>query len=184
MFGSLKEIIFYNSQEEVLSKFSELNNSFAKAKGSNMAIAQIPRSFIDSLILIALVGLLLFTKIKNVDPAVFFATFSIYGIAALKLLPAFQNIFYFSHEIYVRLPYLKNISDLFLEFDQSLKIKSNNYKEPIIIEDSIVFKDISFKHLNANAHSLENINLSIKNHEKIAIAVSYTHLTLPTNREV
>ena len=169
MFGSLKEIIFYNSQEEVLSKFSELNNSFAKAKGSNMAIAQMPRSFIDSLILIALVGLLLFTKIKNVDPAVFFATFSIYGIAALKLLPAFQNIFYFSHEIYVRLPYLKNISDLFLEFDQSLKIKSNNYKEPIIIEDSIVFKDISFKHLNANAHSLENINLSIKNHEKIAI---------------
>ena len=100
MFGSLKEIIFYNSQEEVLSKFSELNNSFAKAKGSNMAIAQMPRSFIDSLILIALVGLLLFTKINNVDPTVFFATFSIYGIAALKLLPAFQNIFYFSHEIY------------------------------------------------------------------------------------
>ena len=36
-FFTEKEIIFYNSQEEVLSKFSELNNSFAKAKGSNMA---------------------------------------------------------------------------------------------------------------------------------------------------
>lgn len=169
MFGSLKEIIFYNSHEEVLSKFSELNNSFAKAKGSNMALAQMPRSFIDSLILIALVGLLLFTKINNVDPTIFFATFSIYGIAALKLLPAFQNIFYFSHEIYVRLPYLKNISDLFLEIDKTIKVKSKNDEKPIIIEDSIVFKDISFKYMNSNVHSLESINISIKNHEKIAI---------------
>jgi HlyD family secretion protein len=169
MFGSLKEIIFYNSHKEVLSKFSELNHSFAKAKGSNMALAQMPRSFIDSLILIALVGLLLFTKINNVDPTIFFATFSIYGIAALKLLPAFQNIFYFSHEIYVRLPYLKNISDLFLEIDQTIKIRTNDDEKPIIIKDSIVFKDISFKYMDANVHSLESINLSIKNHEKIAI---------------
>ena len=68
--------------------------------------------------------------------------------------------------------------NLYLEdFLQSL-FTMVNLTEPIIIEDSIVFKDISFKHLNANAHSLENINLSIKNHEKIAI-VGLGYVGLP-----
>lgn len=169
IFGSLKEIIFYGTHEKVLSNFSELNHSYAKAKGSNMALAQIPRSIIDSLILIALVSLLLFTQIQNLDPTIFFSTISIYGIAALKLLPAFQNIFYFSHEIYVRFPYLENISNLFLKIKQNKKSDSVRNQSSSKMSQTIEFRNISFRYPDSNNNSLDSINLSINLAEKIAI---------------
>ena len=55
MFGSIKEIIFYNSRSRVLSSFDGMNIKVASSEGINMYLAQIPRFIIDSLLLLSLI---------------------------------------------------------------------------------------------------------------------------------
>ena len=102
MIGSLKEILFYKNSADVLKNISKHNLSYARVRGENMAYAQLPRFFIDSFLLISLVFILLYMQLSGSNPILFFSTISIFGIAGLKLLPAFQNIFYFAHEINTR----------------------------------------------------------------------------------
>ena len=169
MFGALKEISFYRSGSQVLENISMHNARYAAAKADNMAFSQIPRFIIDSLILIMLVGLLIYMQFNSIEPAIFFATISVFGIAGLKLLPAFQNIFYFAHEINSRAAYIENISKLSLLginiFDNFES--SDELTQPSI--QSLLFKNICYKYPQSKSQALKNLNISINRGEKIAL---------------
>ena len=169
MFGALKEISFYRSGPQVLENISMHNARYAAAKSDNMAFSQIPRFIIDSLILIMLVGLLIYMQFNSIEPAIFFATISVFGIAGLKLLPAFQNIFYFAHEINSRAAYIENISKLSL---LGINIFDNFESSDESIQPSIqslLFKNICYKYPQSKSQALKNLNLSISRGEKIAL---------------
>ena len=167
MFGSIKEIIFYNTKHRVLHDFDGMNAAIAQAEGVNMYLAQIPRFIIDSLLLIALVLFAAFYSSYGLTASSFIAAASIYGVAGLKLLPAFQNVFYFGSEIQARSKYLNNIMQLI-----------NNIKDhpiPKLIEgkasshQSIQFQDVSFSYLSESKKALKNLTIEIKAGKKIAL---------------
>jgi len=163
MFGSIKEISFFGGQAKVLSSLEKTYLDLAYLKGNNFALSQIPRFIIDSIILILLVLGIAFASTVGDDLTNFFATVSVYGVAALKLLPAFQNVFYFSHEINARIPHLSNVS----------KLLANNVHFESIKTDEVTFsKEILFKNVSFSWDGSENksqLNLQIKKGEKIAI---------------
>ena len=163
MFGSIKEISFFGGQAKVLSSLEKTYLDLAYLKGNNFALSQIPRFIIDSIILILLVLGIAFASTAGDDLTNFFATVSVYGVAALKLLPAFQNVFYFSHEINARIPHLSNVS----------KLLANNVHFESIKTDEVTFsKEILFKNVSFSWDGSENksqLNLQIKKGEKIAI---------------
>ncbi len=163
MFGSIKEISFFGGQAKVLSSLEKTYLDLAYLKGNNFALSQIPRFIIDSIILILLVLGIAFASTVGDDLTNFFATVSVYGVAALKLLPAFQNVFYFSHEINTRIPHLSNVS----------KLLANNVHFESIKTDEVTFsKEILFKNVSFSWDGSENksqLNLQIKKGEKIAI---------------
>jgi len=167
LFGSMKEIIVYGNQQKVLSSFNEINLKHAKAMGENYFLAQVPRFLIDSLLIILLVLMAVVVNYLTLNANEFFATFAVFGIASLKLLPAFQNIFNFSHEINMRIPYLYNAitifdkEKIFDSFDSEIsKI------EPI---DKVEFLNISFTYPNAPRPAIDAVNFSIHCGENIAI---------------
>ena len=167
MFGSIKEIIFYNNQQNVLLDFQETNIGLAKAEGINTALAYIPRFIIDSVLLILLIVSAIFAASTGLDNTSYFLTLSVYGIAAMKLLPAFQNIFYFSHEINSRYPYLQNIIALLEKspFDEEEDIP----KKAFSFDNEIALKKISFQYKGAKKLSLDSININILPKDRIAI---------------
>ena len=168
MFGSLKEIFFYDNRIDVLKNISSHNMAYAKSKASNGAYAQMPRSIVDSLILLSLISLLLYLESQNLHPELFFSTISIFGIAALRLLPAFQNIFYFAHQINARTASLDNLYQLNLANEKNLKQK--NLASDCLDRDfqSIEFKNISYKYPSASKFSLNNISFKLERGKKIA----------------
>ena len=93
-----------------------------------MYLAQIPRFIIDSLLLIALVLFAAFYSTQEISGNSFLMNISIYGVAGLKLLPAFQNIFYFASEIQARSKYLNNITPLInkITTQERFKLLENN----------------------------------------------------------
>ncbi len=164
MFGSLKEIIFFGSQTKVLSSLDKTHLDLAYVQGNNLALSQIPRFLIDSLILIILViGIATLTSGVGDDLTNFFTTASIYGIAALKLLPAAQQIFYYSNEINSRIPYLSNVTELLVKNAHFENIET----EEVTFSREILFKNVSFSWDGSENKSL--LNLKIKKGEKIAV---------------
>ena len=48
VFGSFKEIIFYNNQKTVIANFKQVDSNLATLKGLNMSLAYMPRFYIDA----------------------------------------------------------------------------------------------------------------------------------------
>tara|TARA_B110000263_G_scaffold84377_1_gene73796 strand:+ start:1357 stop:3144 length:1788 start_codon:yes stop_codon:yes gene_type:complete len=167
MFGSIKEIIFYNSKDKVLEDFDEMNIKMATSEGMNMYLAQIPRFIIDALLLIALVLFAAFYSTQGLSANNFIMTVSVYGVAGLKLLPAFQNIFYFASEIQARSKYLNNIVPLIKDIkvdkvSESLEMRNH-------FSQSIQFKNVSFSYGAELKKAIANLSIEIQAGKKIAI---------------
>ena len=168
LFGSMKEIIVYGNQQKVLLSFNETNMKHAQAMGENYFLAQVPRFLIDSLLIILLVMIAVIVNSMSLNSNEFFTTFAIFGIASLKLLPAFQNIFNLSHEINMRLPHLFNARIIFEKEKSTSDPYAGNLSSAEKIQ-KIQFENISFSYLNASRPAINSINLSINNGENIAI---------------
>lgn len=168
MFGSLKEILFYDNQNIVVENISFHNQKYAEAKGRNIAYAQMPRSIIDSLILFMLMVALVYLQLQDLNPEMFFSTISVFGVAALRLLPAFQNIFYYAHEINSRNASLKNLYDLKIVPKANI-LKSS--EKPITAKffKSIELRNISYKYPSAHSLALKDISFRLDRGQKIAL---------------
>lgn len=166
--GSIKEIIFYGNQYEVIKDFHNANDIHAKGMGENYFLAQVPRFLIDTILLIILVIGAVVVNVMSFSAIDFFTTISIYGIASLKLLPAFQNIFNFAHEIYIRMPYLQNVIKIFAasNFNHSKGSYDSNRKLTI---NSLEFKDVSFSYNESSKPSSKKINVNIESGDRVAV---------------
>jgi ABC-type bacteriocin/lantibiotic exporter with double-glycine peptidase domain len=167
LFGAMKEIIVYGNQQKVLSSFDEINLEHARAMGENYFLAQVPRYLIDSLLIILLVLIAVIVNQLSLNSNEFFTTFAVFGIASLKLLPAFQNIFNFSHEINMRLPYLSNAVTIFAK-DKAF-IEESSIKNKVDEIESVKFESVSFAYANALRPSINKINFVIEHGQNIAI---------------
>tara|TARA_B110000008_G_scaffold279316_1_gene325909 strand:- start:1630 stop:2919 length:1290 start_codon:yes stop_codon:yes gene_type:complete len=168
LFGSMKEIIIYGNQKDILDSFIAANEQHAHAMGENYFLAQAPRTLIDTMLIILLASASILINSISLNSIEFFTSFAVFGIAALKLLPAFQGIFNFTHEINMRMPYLINTVKIFSD-DELLESGSKNKFKEIDDIEKIECKNITFRYQSSNQDALKNINLSIKKGEKIAI---------------
>ena len=167
IFGSLKEIMFYGVQDKFLQDYKDADSSLAWAEGGNVYLSQIPRFLIDSIILILLVLGVLYLYGQGNNDILFFGTISVYGLASLKLLPAFQNIYYFYHEIVARQVQLKNILEISLLINDAKPEGREELGDPISSE--IAFKNVSFQYAKGDQSTLKNININISYGKNIAI---------------
>jgi len=167
IFGSFKEIILYNTQDKALSNFSEADSRQAYLKGINTSYGHMPRFYIDSALLLILILISMVISLNGVSATSYFATLSVYGIAALKLLPAFQNIYYFSYEIFTRFPHLNNVTALLSDKQKSHPVYSP--KEKLNFKNDICLNNISFAYKGSKHKSVMNININIKKGKKIAV---------------
>ena len=167
IFGSLKEIMFYGVQDKFLQDYKDADSRLAWAEGGNVYLSQIPRFLIDSIILILLVLGVLYLYGQENNDILFFGTISVYGLASLKLLPAFQNIYYFYHEIIARQVQLKNILEISILINDTKPESRQELGDSI--SNEIAFKNVSFQYAEGDQSTLKNININISYGKNIAI---------------
>ena len=167
IFGSLKEIIFYGAQEKFLNDYRETDSKLAWAEGYNVYLSQVPRFLIDGIILLLLVMGVIYIHSMGEGDLLFFGTLSVYGLAALKLLPALQNIYYFYHEIIASQVQLKSIVEISNLINDREAILSK--KPEVLFKNTIEFKDISFQYHANGPLVLDKINISISHGKNVAM---------------
>jgi len=108
-----------------------------------------------------------FYSTQAISPNSFLMNISIYGVAGLKLLPAFQNIFYFASEIQARSKYLNNITPLInkIATQERFKLSENNYT----FEKSVEFSNVSFSYESGLKEAIRDLSIKIELGKKIAI---------------
>jgi ABC-type multidrug transport system fused ATPase/permease subunit len=168
IFSSVKEIIFYNAKSEFISNFKKVDSNLVYAEAHNAFYSQIPRFLIDSVILIILVLVIAFFSASEFDSQKVFASISVFGLAGLKVLPSFQNIYYFYYEIIFRQVQLLNVYKIFQTIN-SHKLKP--HKLNISLDKLISFQNVNFTY-GDDRPTLEDIDLDFSCNEKIAIVGS------------
>ena len=165
IFSSVKEIIFYNAKSKFISNFKKIDSNLVYAEAHNAFYSQIPRFLIDSVILIILVLVIVFFSASEFDSQKVFASISVFGLAGLKVLPSFQNIYYFYYEIIFRQVQLSNVFDIF----QSIKsLEINKDSIDISFDQSITLQNVSFNY-GDDRPTLEDINFQLAHNQKILI---------------
>ena len=168
IFSSVKEIIFYNAKSEFISDFKKVDSNLVYAEAHNAFYSQIPRFVIDSVILIILVLVIAFFSASEFDSQKVFASISVFGLAGLKVLPSFQNIYYFYYEIIFRQVQLLNVYKIFQTIHS---LESNLNNQDISLRQSITFQNVSFTYGDERS-TLEDVNLELCCDEKILIVGS------------
>jgi len=166
IFSSIKEIIFYDAKSSFTSNFRKIDSNLVYAEAHNAFYSQLPRFLIDSVILIVLVLVIAFFSTSSfINSQAVFASISVFGLAGLKILPSFQNIYYFYYEIIFRQAQLSDVYDIF----KSIKsLKKNQDSLDISLDHSITLENVNFNYGDERS-SLENINLKLSRDEKILI---------------
>ena len=166
IFSSIKEIIFYDAKSSFTSNFRKIDSNLVYAEAHNAFYSQLPRFLIDSVILIVLVLVIAFFSTSSfINSQAVFASISVFGLAGLKVLPSFQNIYYFYYEIIFRQAQLSDVYDIF----KSIKsLKKNQDSLDISLDHSITLENVNFNYGDERS-SLENINLKLSRDEKILI---------------
>jgi len=93
-FGGIKDILLLNRKDSLISRFKGTGRGFAKARGENVALTQVPRYFMELLAYGVLVVLILvLIKKSDGDLGQVLSMLAIYALATMKLLPALQIVY-------------------------------------------------------------------------------------------
>lgn len=160
-----KEISLLGRQLFFLNKFYDINLVAAKIERNNFSISQIPRLWLETLGVLALMSLVFTTLINNSSSTNLIGVMSLYAAAIFKLLPSanriitsFQNLKFGEASLDVLSKELKG--DYF---------NQPNDKATILFKRSIEFRNVSFTYPGADKAVIRNVSLVIQKGERIGI---------------
>lgn len=93
-FGGIKDVLLLNRRYDFVERFQDSGKAFAYAFGTNSAISQVPRYFIELIAFGSMISLvLLLVKLHQGNLGTVLPILAVYALAAFKLLPALQQIY-------------------------------------------------------------------------------------------
>ena len=168
-FGAIKEVKIFNIENLFSKKFSLTNLLRENYFLINSFLTQIPRYFLEAVIIITLIFIIMLYNYLNKDFNSLLPMLTLLSVAAVRLLPSFNSIS-------TSLSTIKSLSpslDLVAREIQNLG-KLMNEKESLSDKDfsfnkKIVFNNVSFKYPSNVSNTLTEINLEILNESKVGI---------------
>lgn len=172
-FGGIKDVLMLGCKDGFIDDFQVSGKIFAHARGTNNALSQVPRYFMEFVAFGSMIGLVLFL-IKSHDGSLekILPVLAIYALAAFKLLPALQ-------QIYGNLAIIKGNISAFESIKKDLEDSASNEavntgrgKERLFPKKQIELKDITFTYQGQDSPALCNLNFIIPINSIIGIVGS------------
>ncbi len=170
-FSSIKDVILFDKKNFFKNLFSENVTNLKNANITQLYLIQIPRSLIEIIFFILLIGFILaLMKFYNFKFAEIGAMIAFYGICALKVIPALQKIFNSFASINSNISAFINIEmDLINAKKISLKTEINETHQKIKFQKTIKLNDVTFTYPSNKKAGIFNVNMTIPYGSKIGI---------------
>lgn len=166
--NAIKEIQILGREDFFVKKFELSGKEFAKGYGSSNSLYNIPRYIIEFILFVSIILLVVFFTIKDGEgTSSFLSIITVFGIASLKLLPSFQQIYSGFAQIRSNLSAFDSIfNDL---IDELNKPNCVSYDVSHKLSGDIVLDKVYFKYQGSDKYTLKNISLKIPFKSKIGI---------------
>ena len=162
-FGGIKDVLLLDRSYDFVNSFRKSGVTFARARGNNLAIGQVPRYFIELIAFGAMISLvLLLIKLYDGDLSQVLPVLAVYALAAFKLLPAFQQIYGSITQIKGSVAAFEAIEKDLTKSAESLEeLKSKPPLKPMSFNKQLILKDIRFKYPDKEVAAVNGINMTI-----------------------
>lgn len=163
-FGGIKDLLLLGRDNDFIKRFNKTGIFLAFSQGAGTALIQAPRFLIELLAFGSLILLILYLLITyDGDLSIILPILTLYAVGAIKLLPAFQQIYQSIAIINTNTAAFNEIredlNNIKLAELQTSKVKDKqSYLYP---KKQLVLKNISFTYPNKDEKVLNQINISI-----------------------
>jgi HlyD family secretion protein len=166
-FGGIKDVLLLGRHHDFVDRFYKTGLKFAYSQGMNSALAHAPRYFMELIAFGSMISLIIYLFINyNADVSKILPILSVYAIAGIKLLPAFQAIYNSLASIEANTSAyesihedLVNSSEIKPVINKSIKIEKE--KSYLIPTKKISLENISFNYPEKKELVLNQMNMSI-----------------------
>ncbi|WP_201626031.1 ABC transporter ATP-binding protein [Psychrobacter immobilis] len=162
-FGGIKDVLLLNRSHDFITRFHDSGKVFARAQGTNIAISQVPRYFIELIAFGAMISLVLvLIKVHSGNLGEVLPILAVYALAAFKLLPALQQIYSSLSQIKGNTAAFEAVKDdLERSFDSQKTSSDTVVSTPIDLKRSIKLSDIEFTYPGKERPAVDGGNMSI-----------------------
>ncbi len=162
-FGGIKDVLLLNRSHDFITRFHDSGKIFARAQGTNIAISQVPRYFIELIAFGAMISLVLvLIKVHSGSLGEVLPVLAVYALAAFKLLPALQQIYSSLSQIKGNTAAFEAIrEDLEQSFDSQKTSNDTAVSTSVDLKKGIKLSDITFSYPGKERPAVNGITITI-----------------------
>ena len=169
-FGGIKDLLLLGRDNDFINRFNKSGKTLAYSQGTNSALQQAPRYFVELLAFGSMILLILYLIAShNGNLGMILPILSVYAIGSIKLLPAFQQIYSSIAIIRANIPAFESIQqDLHDSLHQDIKLQKveQSYLNP---KNHISLSNITFTYPNKEEPALNKLDMEIPANSIIGI---------------
>lgn len=161
-FGGIKDLLLLGRDSDFINRFNQSGHKLAYSQGTNAALTQTPRFFIELLAFGSMISLVLYLIASYDDNlGLILPILSVYALATFKLLPAFQLIYACIADIRSNIPAYQAIQNDLIN-SEHLELKINEASEDHLhLKQEISLVNITFTYPDKEEPTLNNLCVSI-----------------------
>lgn len=162
-FGGIKDVLLLNRSHDFIERFQNSGKVYARAQGTNIAISQVPRYFIELIAFGAMVSLVLvLIKIHSGNLGEVLPILAVYALAAFKLLPALQQIYSSVSQIKGNVAAFDAVKgDLEQSFESQKVVTHNSRPESMNLKKAITLNNIEFSYPGKDKPAVNGVDMTI-----------------------
>lgn len=167
--GGIRDVLIDGSQDYYSDIYKGADLSFRRASGDNVFISSCPRYFMEGIGII-FIAFMSYILAERDSIAVAIPVLGALAVGAQKLLPALQQV-YSSYTLIKGA--VASLNDVIILLKQPINSESyDKESSPLVFNERIDFKNVSFQYSPDSPIVLKNINLTILKGDRIGIVGS------------
>jgi ABC-type multidrug transport system fused ATPase/permease subunit len=163
-FGAFKQIKLGSLEKIYINRFQKPAKIYANTQSLALALAHIPRFFIEAIAFGGMITLVLFMIYNGKEFANIIPIIGLYAFAGYRLIPALQNVYFSLAQIRFSKPALDTLhQDLTI-----LNFKNSNFiGRSFVCSKSIKLENVSYNYPDSKYSAIKNVTLSIPAFSKV-----------------
>ena len=169
-FGGIKDILLYGRSTDFIKRFDTSGKKLAFSLGNNQALALMPRYFIELIAFAIIISLTLYLISNHAgELSVVVPLLSVYAVASIKMLPAFQQIYLSIANIKSNISAFETIEDDLINSRKKINQVHELDISRMYPEEKISLENVTFTYPNDVKPVLNKTNLLLPINSVIGI---------------
>jgi len=169
-FGGIKDVLLLGRDSDFISRFRQSGIELAYSQGNNGALINVPRYFMELIAFGSMIAIVLYLiAYYDGDMGIILPILSVYALASVKLLPAFQNIYASIASIKSHTAAFESIHEDLANSTEAKLRKLKSEKSYLYPKQQISLENITFAYPGIEDPALNQLNISIPANSVIGI---------------